>query len=256
MSNFLKRLAILVLTLSIWCAEAQDYKSDKEYEKLKSYASPSSFYPDGNSGQLQLLVVCVDRGDCGLLDKLLNAAPKFVNVNEGMSDCSPIHWAAFKGDTNTLALLLKHGADIKKKGTNWEISALHLAHDSQTAEFLLDCGADLESQDIHGQTPLMWASKQGDAELVETLIKHGARLEQHDKNDWTALEFAQTFSHSNVVALLSAKGASPSRKSKSDFPFEAVAGSWLRYGTNHPFAQDTLVYGTPKTNSVQFKVKH
>jgi len=117
MSNFLKRLAILVLTLSIWCAEAQDYKSDKEYEKLKSYASPSSFYPDGNSGQLQLLVVCVDRGDCGLLDKLLNAAPKFVNVNEGMSDCSPIHWAAFKGDTNTLALLLKHGADIKKKGT-------------------------------------------------------------------------------------------------------------------------------------------
>ena len=255
MLNFLKLLLVLALALSVWVAGAQDYKSDKEYEKLRSYATRSSFYPDGNSGQLQLLVMCIDRGDVGLLDKLLDAVPNFANVNEGMSDCSPIHWAAFRGNTNILGVLLKHGADIKKKGTNWDISALHIAHDSQTAEFLLGHGADLESTDIHSQTPLMWAAKRGDARVAETLIKHGARLERHDKIDWTALELAQVFGRSNVVALLSAKGASPSRKSKDDFPYEVVAGSWLQYGTNHPFAQTTLVYGNASTNSGRLEIK-
>jgi ankyrin repeat protein len=253
MATLLKPLVIAALASNVWAAEAQDYKSDREYEKLRSYASPSSFYPDGNSGQLQLLVMCVDRGDSVLLDKLLNAAPNFANVNEGMSDSSPIHWAAFKGDTNILTVLLKHRADINKKGTNWEISALHLARDSHTAEFLLDHGAKLESLDVHVQTPLMWAAKRGNAEVAETLIKRGARLDSHDKADWTALEFAEAFGHSNVVALLSAKGSASSRKSKSDYPYEVVAGSWLQYGTNHPFAQTTLVYGSPAaaTNRTQ-----
>lgn len=248
MATLPKLFVIATFASNVCVGEAQDYKSDKEYEKLKSYASPSNFYPDGNSGQLQLLVMCINRGDSVLLDKLLNAAPDLANVNEGMSGSSPIHWAAFKGDTNILTVLLKHRADIKKKGTNWEISALHLPRNALTAEFLLDHGAELESVDGNGQTPLMWAAKRGNAEVVETLTKRSARLESHDKADWTALEFAQAFGHSNVVALLSAKGAAPSRKSKSDHPYDVAVGSWLRYGTNHPFAQTELVYGNPDKN--------
>jgi len=245
MSTPLKLFVLLALAASIWVAEAQDYKSDQEYEKLKSYAVRSNFYPDGNSGQLQLLVMCIDRGDAGLLDKLLDAAPDFANVNEGMASCPPIFWASFRGNTNIIAVLLKYGADIKKKGTNWEISALHIAHDSQTVELLLSHGVDIESMDIHGQTPLMWAAKHGNLEVAETLLKQGARLDKYDDANWTALEFAQAFGHSNVVALLKSKGAPSSRKSKQDFPFEAVAGSWLQYGTNHPFAQGILVNGDP-----------
>lgn len=255
MSPPLKGLCLLAWASCVWVAEAQDYRSEEEYEKLRSYAAPSSFYPDGNSGQLQLLVMCIDRGDSALLDKLLDAVPNFANVNEGMSGCSPVHWAAFKGNTNILGLLVKHGADIKKKGTNWEIAALHIAHDPQTAEFLLGHGADLEAVDGHGQTPLMWAAKRGNAQLTQTLVKHGARLEKRDKADWTALEFAQAFGHSNVVAVLMAEGASPSRKSKKDFPYDVVAGSWLQYGTNHPFAQTTLVHGNPMTEGRPLNLK-
>ena len=254
MSNSL--LAFLVLALTVRVANAQDYKSDTEYEKLRSYASPSNFYPDGNSGQLQLLVMCVDRGDSALLDKLLNAAPKFANVNEGMSGSSPIHWAAFKGDTNILALLLRHGADIKKEGTNWKMTALHLAHDSKTAEFLLDHGANLEALDANGQTPLMRAATRGNAELAETLINRGAQLGLQDNAKWTALEFAQALGQSNVVALLSAKGAPPSKKRTNDFPYDMAVGSWLRYGTNHPFEQIILVSGNPTTNRGDIKIKH
>lgn len=257
MSTLLKIfLLMLGLAPSIRVAEAQDYKSDLEYEKLKPFAARSNFYPDGNSGQLELLVMCIDRGDIELLDKLLDAAPDFANVNEGMSDCPPIFWASFKGNTNVVAALLRHGADIKKKGTNWEISALHIARDSQTAEFLLDHGADIEFMDIHGQTPLMWAAKHGNMDVAETLIKYGAQLDKHDQADWTALELAQAFGHSDVVAFLKAKGAAPSRKKKQDFPIEAVVGSWLQYGTNHPFAQTTLVYGNPTTNGYSVENKY
>ena len=256
MSTPLKFLVFLVLASSIWFAEAQDYQSDQEYEKLKSYATRSNFYPDGNAGQLELLVMCIDRGDIGLLDKLLDAAPNFANVNEGMADCSPIFWASFRGNTNIMAVLLKHGADIKKKGANWRISVLHIAHDSQAVEFLLSHGADLESTDIHGETPLMWAAKHGNTEVVETLLKHGASLDMRDKADWTALELAQFAGHSNVVDLLKAKGASASRKGKRDSPNELVMGSWLEYGTNHPFAQDILVYENIVTNEHPVEIKH
>jgi len=229
---------LLALAACNHLLQAQDYKSDQEYQKFKTYI----VYTNGNSGQLQLLVMCIDRGDVVILDQLLDAVPRFANVDEGMSACSPVFWAAFRGNTNIMEILVKHGADVKKKGTNWGITALHIARDAQTVEFLLSHGADIEAKEVHGQTPLMWAAKRGNLEVSNVLIKHGARLGTKDKMGWTALEFAQCLSHTNVVALLAAKGAAPSRKAKDDFPFDAVAGSFLMYGTNHPFAQDTLVY--------------
>lgn len=243
MSTSLKILIVLVLASNIRVGEAQDFKSDQEYEKLKSHATPSTVYPDGNAGQLQLLIMCIDRGDIVTLDKLLYAAPDFANVDEGTSGCSPIFWASFRGNTNIMAILLKHGAKIRKKGTNWGISALHIAHDSETAEFLLRHGANIESVDVYGETPLMWAAKHGNVEVVKTLIKNGARLNRHDHAKWTALELAQFFGHTNVVELLADKGASPSRKTKKDSPDYVVAGSWLYGGTNDPFAEDVLVSG-------------
>ena len=246
MATPLKTLVFVTLVSSIWVGKAQDYKSDQEYEKLRPYAARSNFYPDGNAGHLQLLVMCIDRGDIVILDKLLDAAPDFANVNEGMASCPPIFWASFRGNTNIMAVLLKHGADIKKKGTNWEITALHIAHDSRTAEFLLFHGAEIESMDIHGQTPLMWAAKHGNSEVAETLLKHGALLDKHDDGDWTALELAQAFNYTNVVNLLRDKGAPVSRKSKKGWPLDGAAGSWLEYGTNHPFAQGILISGGPR----------
>src|SRR5438309_7380973 len=80
-----KLFVLLVLAACTALVEAQDYKSDQEYQKLKHYIERTSFYPDGNSGQLQLLVMCIDRGDVVILDQLLDAAPDFANVTEGMS---------------------------------------------------------------------------------------------------------------------------------------------------------------------------
>ncbi len=240
-------IALFLLAYPAQSAESGGtYYSDAEYEKLQSYAKRSNFYPDGNSGQLQLLVMCIDRGDAAVLEKLLNAVPNFANVCEGGSRCSPAHWAAFKGSTNLLAVLVKHGADLRKKGTNWEISPLHIAKDAKTAFYLLDHGADLESKAVYGQTPLMWAAKRGDPELIECLLKRGAKINAKDKNGRTALCFAEESGRTNNAALLTSKGAVPlSVSEKQKLRPEVVAGIFSGAGAEHPFAETRLIYGEP-----------
>ena len=210
LSGMMNAIAAIIIfsSLLVFGAPAQGaegkYYSDQEYKKLiqGGFLKRSNFYPDGNSGQLELLIMCIDRGDAKVLEKLLDAAPGFANVSEGGSRCSPVHWAAFKGDTNILAVLVKKRADIKKKGTNWDITALHIARDSKTADFLIQHGADFEAKDALGQTPLMYAAKRGNLEVAQCLIENGAKIESKDKNGSTALYLAETYGQTNLTRLL------------------------------------------------------
>jgi len=101
-------LALPAIAFLLASATAGDLKSDAEYERLKRQClAPSVFCPGGNSGQLCLLIMSIDRGDSHTLAKLLDAVPEFVNVTEHGSRCSPVHWASFRGDTNILAVLIE-----------------------------------------------------------------------------------------------------------------------------------------------------
>jgi ankyrin repeat protein len=242
-----KTILLLLLAYSGWAAETRGkYYSDQEYKELRSYTAPSNFYPDGNSGQLQLLIMCIDRGDVPVLDELLNGVPNFSNVTEHGSRCSPVHWAAFKGDTNVLRVLSKHKADFKKKGTNWDIAALHIARNAAAAEFLLQHGAELESKDVHGQTPLMWAAKRGNLEVVQCLLAHGAEVNTRDERDRTALLLASASGFTNIVELLIKKGAIPQTTPGKENPvYDMTVGIFSGAGAEHPFAESTLIYGKP-----------
>ena len=256
--------AIAIMILSSWLVldvPAQEskgtYYSDKEDEKLVQggYLERSNFYPSGNSGQLQLLVMCIDRGDTSVLERLLDAVPDFANCNERASRCSPVHWAAFKGDTNVLGVLVKKQADVKRKGTNWDISALHIARDAKTANFLIQHGADIEAKAANGQTPLMWAAKRGNVELAHVLIEKGASLEAKDENESTALYLAETYGRTNAARLLISKGAIPLGPGRHELRPELVAGNFSGAGSEHPFAERTLIHGTPVEWSSRVKIK-
>jgi hypothetical protein len=240
-------LALLLLASNVRAAEREGkYYSDEEYKRLQHFTAPSNFYPDGNSGQLMLLIICVDRGDAAVLDRLLNAVPNFANVVEHGSRCSPAHWAAFKGNTNLLGVLRKHGADLKKEGTNWRISPLHIARDPDTVDFLLDHGVDIESTAVHVQTPLMWAARCGNLEVASHLIKRGAKLNSKDEGGKTALALARTFGHTNLVAFLVGKGAvAPADQKKETGFYDVTVGNFSGAGAEHPFAESTLIYGSP-----------
>jgi ankyrin repeat protein len=251
MKTVAKVLAMIVSAHTAWAAEYRGLlSSDLEYQNLLTYIEPSPWLHMGNAGQLQLLVMCIERGDAAVLEKLLDAVPRFANVCEAESGCSPAHWAAFKGDTNLLAVLVKHRADLRKKGTNWSISPLHIAKDAVTAGYLLDHGASLEGKAVFGQTPLMWAARRDNTEVIEFLLRRGAKLNARDKDGRTALCFAQEGGRTNAAALLIRKGAVPlSAAEKEKLGSDGVSGSFFTAGREHPFAQAILIFGAPWTTS-------
>ncbi|CAI7649704.1 unnamed protein product [Penicillium glandicola] len=90
--------------------------------------------------------------------------------------CTPLCIAAFLGCTETVKLLLDHGADPNATDPNGEMP-LHLAvrdKDCVSAELLIEKGACLESRDCHDQTPLSWALSYGGHEMIELLRNNGA----------------------------------------------------------------------------------
>ena len=221
------------------------YDSDEEYQGLMRYLEPSAFYPDGNSGQLQLLIMAVDRGDMAVLRRLFIAAPKLSTVREGGSRCSPIHWAAFKGDTNILSLLIEQGEDINRRGTWSDITPLHLVRDARTAKLLIHSKADIEALDNQGQTPLMWAAERGKSGVAESLIAAGSKIDHEDHSGATALSLATFHKHDALVELLLRSGAKPlSNPARSNPGLQARMNAGAPEGT-HPFSSWTLIFGKP-----------
>ena len=69
----------------------------------------------------------------------------------------------------------------------------------EVIEFLLKCGAQIETQDKNGYTPLLLAASEGNAEAVRVLLQSGANIFCMDKEDRTVLYWASMQNHKNVV---------------------------------------------------------
>jgi ankyrin repeat protein len=79
-------------------------------------------------------------------------------------------------------LLIENGADVNTKDFGQKWSALHFAARDgrrEIVQILLGSGAEVDSQNIFGNTPLMEALHRfrGDPAIIETLLRNGA-----DKN--------------------------------------------------------------------------
>ena len=69
------------------------------------------------------------------------------------------------------------------------------------AELLIDNGADIESRDYEGWTPLLLAAKEGKVAVSELLLARGADINQH-RCDITALYLAVQHGHQALVQYL------------------------------------------------------
>ena len=91
---------------------------------------------------------------------------------------SPLAWAAFRGNIDMAAFLLRSGAEINSaEGFGSALTQAVWGGREEMAEFLLKNGADAQQKDfMTGFTPLHWAaaSEPPNSRLVETLLKHGA----------------------------------------------------------------------------------
>jgi ankyrin repeat protein len=92
---------------------------------------------------------------------------------------SLLHYTALHGDADTTRMLLDKGANPNTVERQRGLTPLHCAAlrrgKKTVAEMLLAHGANMDTRDWDGKTPLSLAKENGHTEIVELLRKHGAK---------------------------------------------------------------------------------
>ncbi|HEE5194560.1 ankyrin repeat domain-containing protein [Klebsiella pneumoniae] len=127
---------------------------------------------------------------------------------------------AFKKNVDEIvALLLKHGADVKAVNASGE-SAFFLAVDharsAETITTLANAGADTSLADKSGTTPLMLAAAGDDPDLVLALSASGVEVDKPNREGLTALQVAAGQGAPAVIAALAQRGAKVDQLSAND----------------------------------------
>jgi ankyrin repeat protein len=214
---------------------------------------------DGVSEGKTALAEAAGRGDRASVEMLL-AAKADVNVEDGVAAQA----AAYRGHIDVLLRLLEEGPSEKTFQESTISAAAGLQHDvvrllaARMADpeeassralwhmsgasgysdedvvainrLLLELGADPNTTQSEGETPLMRAASDRRPEVVAGLLAGGANVNarctcpQLDHGDWTPLGLAITFSDLDTVERLIAAGADPNvRYREGDTPLILAA---------------------------------
>ena len=79
--------------------------------------------------------------------------------------------------------------------------------DLKTIEYLISHGANIESKDKYGFTPLHIASIHNYLPIVEYLVSHGANIESKENNGASSLHYASQKDYLSIVEYLISHGS-------------------------------------------------
>jgi ankyrin repeat protein len=135
-------------------------------------------------------------------------------------NASPLMLAVQAGDRTNVAVLLAHGADVKRKTnvagmfTSSVLAGAAFFGDVELAQTLLTAGADPQEKDANGMSLLHWAALGNRADLVKLLAARGVSVNAVDKFGFTPLLYSSTvdFGDAKTTMALLAAGADPSIK--------------------------------------------
>jgi ankyrin repeat protein len=133
-------------------------------------------------------------------------AGKHVDTRDSEFRRTCLHWAVLGKHDGVVQLLLTHGADRNavepSQGRTPLLDAVAAANVT-IMKRLIDAGADVDMRDMRGDTPLILATRQDDAETCRILLEADA---DPNSRDWcrgqTALSLASEKGHEDMVCLL------------------------------------------------------
>ena len=158
-------------------------------------------------------------GDIETVRRLLREG---ADVNAAQGDgMSALHWAAERGDTEMIGVLLYAGAQVGATTRIGEYTPLHVAARNghlEATQALLRGGADVGAvTDPSGSTPLHLAALAGSGEVVRALIGAGADPNAAEA-EWaqTPLIFASSWNRVDAIVALIEGGADPNQAARSE----------------------------------------
>ena len=187
---------------------------------LRHHADVNSVNGDEES---TALIVAIQGGHQDIVQLLLECEGIHPNVQTKTKKWSALMFACEKGQTNTVKILLKKGAEVDMGDI--KETALMIACErgyTEIAELLLEYGAsdmiDLlagckyakseKKYNLPHKTALMLASRGGHTKTVKVLLLYGATVNiQTEEDGWSALMFASEKGYTETAELLLEYGA-------------------------------------------------
>lgn len=156
-----------------------------------------------DSNERTPLSIAAERGDSKSVSILL----KYGADASLSSNCqaSPLHFAVCATNPDCISLLLAHGVDPNSM-TNWNQTPLHYVaaytKDRRHADLLLAAGSDPEAIDLDGIDPLGWAAITGNTPVAEVLLNRNVDIFNRDKSGDSSLIHSIRGSHHEIASLL------------------------------------------------------
>ena len=143
-----------------------------------------------------------------------------VDVSAAQGDgMTALHWAAFYENVELAEMLLYASANVKattRLGAYTPLLVASKAGNAAIVEKLLDATADANGASSVGTTPLMFAAASGSTDAVTVLLEHGAEINAAEiGRGRTPLMFAAANNRYEVVEFLAAKGADVTAMTKT-----------------------------------------
>jgi uncharacterized membrane protein YbhN (UPF0104 family) len=139
-----------------------------------------------------------------------------------------LHYASFLGNVDIIKYLVNYGADIKAL-TNNDLNVIHYAAQGNQPNSLVYFylfhrdKIKIEKTDIKGSTPLHWASYSSSCEIGNYLLNYGANINTQDKSGNTPLHLATIKNSLKMVQRLLQKGAVATIRNKENDTPEDIA---------------------------------
>lgn len=137
--------------------------------------------------------------------KVLLDAGSQINAQTRMKETPLIFGLATK-QLETVRFLISARADVNQTGLHRK-TPLFFVTDTDSAELLIDAGADVNFEDDEGSTPLHEAAKEGRVEVGRVLLKRGAKVNAINNHKQTPLHVAAEKGRADMCDLLLNNGA-------------------------------------------------